>query len=349
MDIAAAYDARLFVTPEEALLWVLSRVGQWQGRRSELSKLSEWQEAQRDSQISPGDQVLSLIGERGIGKTWFLQYLAYGERRLSPTIYLDLEKRNEFSLPGKYVEAVEEAVHRECGDGPIILLLDNVPPQMDGHLRALEDAILRPHLTHRFSLVIMALIHPSHVCWRAPVLRGGEHYSMSPFQESQTRDQLQRLEQIGALRNGVMAHDLYEHSGGLPLLTYLLATWQPSTAFEFLLDHWFSGLPPAERERVQNYLEAVSVLDVLEHASIQRALEVYSHYRPEAKGFPAHAGGVRNVLQKYWLARPASDSPGRLVLIESVRRAAEQVLKEKDTTLHTLLQEVAQGTSEEQR
>jgi hypothetical protein len=292
--------------------------------------------------MAPGDQVLTLVGEHGAGKTWLLQYLSRDDEWLSSSaVYVDLARRAEFPLPADYARAVEAEVWAKCRNEGAVLLLDSVPAHLDEHLRALEDSILRPHLTHRSSLVLMALVHPSHVCWRAPALRGGERFYLPPFNEPQTREQVRRLAQVVPVRTGVEPSALQASSGGLPLLTYLLATHEQTEAFSLLLEYWFSRIPADERERVRNYLEAVCTLEVLEQAAIQRVLDVYLGYRPTAAGFPAHAGGVRNMLRKYWLSRPSPDAPGRIVLVESVRRAARQVLEARDAELYATLCQAA--------
>lgn len=346
MNIAVGYDPNLFVVPREAHRWLLEKVGTWREAASwGPAEPDKWSTAPSD--MAPGDQVLMLVGEHGAGKTWLLRHLAEQEQWAPATaVYLDLAKRLEVAQPSDYAQAAEAEVRARCGAGNAILLLDSVPAHLDEHLRALEDSVLRPHLSHRASLVVMALVHPSHVCWRAPALRAGEQYYLPPFNELQTRDQLQRLVRFVPVREGVEAAELQAASGGLPLLTYLLATHEQTEAFRLLLEYWFSRLPVDERECAWNYLEAVCVLDVLEHAPIQRVLEVYARHRPAAAGFPAHASGVRNMLRKYWLSRPAPDAPGRIVLVESVRRAATQVLQARDAELHTLLCQAARSASE---
>ena len=348
MDVALAYDGRLFVTPKEPCQWVHSSVKRWKSAHSSSS--GPWERlagSRQELALAPGDQVLLLVGEHGSGKTWLLRHLAESEQMLaSSSVYLNLDERHRFSGSADYVRAVEAQIQQHCGQEPAVLLLDAVPPQMDEYLRALEDAILRPQLMHRSSLVVMALMRPSLVCWCAPALRGGKVWFLGKFDDSMTAAQLQKLKQAGPILDDLDAQALQQLGGGLPLLTYLLASWPVREAFELLLEYWFSPLSGDERARARNYLDAVCVLDVLEHASIQRALEVYYHYLPDAGGFPAHAGGVRNILQKHWLARPAARTPGRLVLVESVQRAARQVLWARDSVLYQLLSEAVPDARE---
>jgi hypothetical protein len=344
MDKALAYEGRLFVTPKEPYQWLLSHLKRWKGAQpSSLTWLARHGGLQ--TPLAPGDHVLGLTGEHGIGKTWLLRYLAEEERRLaSQAVYLDLEERSRFSCSEDYVRAVEARIEQQCLDDRVVLLLDAVPPQMDAHLRALEETILRPCLQHRSALVIMALVRPSQSCWRAPALRGGYLLRLEPFDDAATAEQLQKLRKAGYVQVGVEAQALHASSGGLPLLSYLVASRSLAEAAELLLEYWFSPLPSLECACARNYLEAVCLLDSLEQASMQRALEIYYHYTPGAAGFPAHAGGVRNILQKHWLAHPAGQAPGRLVLVESVQRAAREVLKSRDWEMYQVLSRAAMGS-----
>jgi len=195
----------------------------------------------------------------------------------------------------------------------------------------------------RADLVVMALDHPSQVCWRAPALRGGESYALSLFEETESWDQLRRLKQKGLAREELDDQNVLEHASGLPLLTYLLATRERTDAFDLLLQHWFSRIPAEDCERMWNYTLAVSPLQVLEHVTIERMLEGYYRFLPEAAGYPAHPSGVRNALLKHWLARLVPGVPGRIALVPSVRRAAVELLKSTDLSLYIILNEMAQA------
>ena len=149
----------------------------------------------------------------------------------------------------------------------------------------------------------------------------------------------------GAIETSLDVAQVQIHSGGLPLLNYLLATQAELDAFSLLVDYWFSRIPGDERDRVLGYLEAVCTLDILEHVSIERSLEVYYRYWVGVSEHPLHPGGIRNLLRKYWLARPAYNKPGRIVLVDSVRHAVCQILQNRDAELYALLRESAQVTS----
>jgi hypothetical protein len=351
MDIAADYDAGLFVPPKDAHQWLLSRVQKWnKAQQAGSSKAKFWRPRHRGSPTAPGDQVLRLVGERGVGKTWLLQHLVERDNGMpAAAVYLNLAEREKFSKPKDFVRAVQNQVRQQCGNARAILLLDMVPSHLDEHLRALEDLVLKPHVTQRGSLVIMALIHPSRACWRAPALRGGESCWLLPFEQPQTRAQLRRLDRVKLIRYRLETSHIQDYSGGLPLLNYLLASRKERRAFELFLAYCFSRIPTDERNQVKTYLEAVCVLEVLEHATIQRALEVHRRCCPKAEGYPAQAGEVRNMLQKHWLARPTPGAPGRIVLVESVRRAAREVLKAQNAELYAALNEAAQAPKGGQR
>jgi hypothetical protein len=124
----------------------------------------------------------------------------------------------------------------------------------------------------------------------------------------------------------------------LPLLNYLLATRDEEESWEALLAYWLAGMPSDDRDRVRGYLEAVCTLDTLEHARIQRVLEVYARHQPDQDPRAAHPGDVRNMLRKYWLAQSLPESPGQIVLVDSVRRATREALKARDAELYAALE-----------
>jgi hypothetical protein len=322
------------VTPQEANEWVLSRLNGWQAK-------------DHRTPAGNGGQNLILSGERGVGKTWFLRSLSQGDSNLSRhVVYLDLEERANYPTAEAYVKAMKQRVRTRLDNSGSLLLLDSVPPHLDERLRALEAELLWSLVARRHTPVIMALIHPSQVCWRVPALRAGEICPLVPFEPAQTSEQLRRLEQAGLIREGMDRDTIQEHSDGHPLLNYLLATREEAEAYESLLEYWFSRVPDAERAQVRSYLDAVCTLDVLEHASIRKALEIFCSHRPGAVGCPAHPIGVSNLLRKHWLCQPLPDAPGRLVLVASVRRAARELLKAKDAELYAKLEELTRPKKE---
>jgi len=332
-EIAADYQTWLWVLPDGVYAWLLSKVEAWKAHR-------------RDADAAPAERLLFLVGERGVGKTWLLRHLAKDEPQVSPlAAYLDLEERAHFSSAERYVEVMHERVEQQLGDEGAVLLVDAVPPQMDEKLRMLEDSVLRPYATQRHALLIMALVHPAQVCWRTPAFQAGERWQCASFEYGQTRQHLQQLKRAGLTMNGTRPDTLQKASGGLPLLNYLLVTRDREEAFEALLTHSFSRVPMDERERVRFCLEAVCLLDSLEHTSIRRMMEIHCKYRPEAKEYPAHAAGALNLLRKYGLSQSAADSPGRMVLVGSVRRAAMELLKARDAGLYAELDKAARTPS----
>jgi hypothetical protein len=343
MDFVLNYDDDLFVPPQGIYRWVRSRVARWeQAQPQKDSTTRVWRARHYSLQTSSGDQVLSLVGERGIGKTWLLRRLAQDYKAAAPAaVYIDLEGRAGFSSPDHYVTTLKAQISERCGDGRALLLLDTVPPDMDDYLRTLEDEILMPHLLRQGSLVIMALVYPLRACWRAPVLRAEDRLPLLPFERLRTREQLRRLQQARLARASLEPSHVFESSGGLPLLNHLLATHDRIEAFELLLEYWLGKVPSDERGRVRGYLEAVCTLDVLEYVKMQQSLQLYSRYRAGGGRYSAHPIEVRNLLQKHWLAWSSPDSPGRIFVAESVRRATREVLKARDSELLARLQRAA--------
>lgn len=342
MEIAPEYGAQLFVTPTKAYRLILSKVQRWKEAQPKGTLRDKiWRARHRSLQTAPGDQVLGIVGERGGGKTWLLRHLAEDESRVSPVaLYLDLEKRTDFTSPEDYARTIAEQVRERRGNSRAVLLLDSLPPYLDKYLRALEDTVLKPELMHRGALVIMALVHPTRVCWRAPALRGAERCMLPLFDETQTREQLWQLHKAGVTQEKLKASWVQESGGGLPLFNYLLATRERLDACEALQEHWLARIPAADRYRVRNYLEAVCTLDSLDHAKIQRALEVYNRHHPDDGRHPAHPGDVRNMLRKHWLARSMPESPGRLELVDSIRRATREVLRAREAELYVDLEAI---------
>jgi hypothetical protein len=142
-------------------------------------------------------------------------------------------------------------------------------------------------------------------------------------------------------RKGLKVSHVQKSSGGLPLLNYLLVTRDGVESHKALLEHWLSRVPADDRDRVRSCLEAVCILDTLEHAKIQRALEVVQRHHPARWKVPLHPGDVRNTLRKHWLARPMPDAPGRIVVVDSVRRATQEVLQAQDAELYAALEAIA--------
>jgi hypothetical protein len=208
-------------------------------------------------------------------------------------------------------------------------------------LRAFEDAVVEPHVAQQGSLLVMALTHPSRLPWRAPSLLGGASCWLLPFEQPQTRAQLQRLDSLGLVSRKLAPSYVQDYSGGLPLLNYLLVRWERRQAFELMLATCFSQIPSDDQIRVRSYLEATCVLEVLEHGPIQRVFEVYRRHRPHARAYPTQTGMIRGLLQKHGFARPERAALGRIALVESVRRAAREVLKAQDAELCAALNEVA--------
>jgi hypothetical protein len=103
------------------------------------------------------------------------------------------------------------------------------------------------------------------------------------------------------------------------------------------LEYWLVGIPTDDRDRVRSCLEAVCTLDSLEHVKIQRALETYRRHQPKAGKYPSHPGDVRNILRKHGLAHSMPESPGRIVLVDSMRRATQEVLQARSSKLYAAL------------
>jgi hypothetical protein len=297
-----------------------------------------------------------LVGERGIGKTWLLRHLATDGGDISClAVYLDLEQRAEFSRPQHYVAAMQKRIDRRARESRAILLLDSVPTDLDENLRALEEMVLRPQLLQEGAMVIMAPVNPARDCWRTAALRGGARIELSLFEVAQTGEQLSRLRLAGLATRQWKTSALQDYSGGLPLLNHLLACSGPGPAYGYLLDYVLAQVPADQRRAVRGYLEALCVLEVLEQAKMERALRVYYQLKgwqsidgnpsPELRATGA-AVLVRHQLQRHCLARSVPGAPGRVHLVDSVRRATREVLKQQDPDLYAATNAAAHGSRE---
>jgi len=172
-------------------------------------------------------------------------------------------------------------------------------------------------------------------------LQGAERCLLPPFEEAQTNEHLRRLRKARIAKGTLKATHLQETSRGVPLLNYLLATRDKPESWNALLEYWLADVPTDDRDQVRSYLEVVCTLDTLEHAKIQKALDIYNHHQPQGAVNSAHPGHVRNMLRKYWLARPMSESPGRIVLVNSIQRATREILEARDSVLYAELEAIA--------
>jgi hypothetical protein len=297
-----------------------------------------------------------LVGERGIGKTWLLRHLATDDGAIScRAVYLDLDERAEFSRPQDYVVAMQKRIDRRAREGRAILLLDSVSPDLDDGLRALEEMVLRPQLLQMGAMVIMAPVNPARDCWRTPALRGGARIELCLFEGTQTGEQLSKLRLAGLVTRKWKTSALQDYSGGLPLLNHLLACSGPGPAYGYLLDYVLARVPADQRQVVRGYLEALCVLEVLEQAKMERALRVYCQLKgwQSIDGNPSaglRAKGVavlvRHQLQRHCLARSVPGAPGRIQLVDSIRRATREVLKQQNPDLYAAMNAAAHGSRE---
>jgi hypothetical protein len=85
-------------------------------------------------------------------------------------------------------------------------------------------------------------------------------------------------------------------------------------------------------------------LEVLEQEPMERVLGLHRRLRSWGNGVPAHASQVRSTLREHWLARSVPDAPGRIILVESVRRAARELLKVRDPELFVAINELVYST-----
>jgi hypothetical protein len=161
----------------------------------------------------------------------------------------------------------------------------------------------------------------------------------------ETRAQLGLLDDAGLARQRTTAAALQDYGGGLPLLNYLLARWQGVHGHSLLLEYVLSRVPAESLQLVRSCLDAVCVLEVLEHEPVEKVLRLYRRLQTGDDGTLVHAVQVRSVLRQHWLARAAPGMPGRIILVESVRRAAREVLRARDPEAFVLMNEAIYGTA----
>jgi hypothetical protein len=181
--------------------------------------------------------------------------------------------------------------------------------------------------------VIAALINPHRVY--SPSLQSAEQCSLSAFDEAMTDQQMICFRQNGLLEETYPdSRSLLEDSKGIPMLNYLLSTRERGEAFSQFLAYCVTDIPLDDRIILQEYLNMVCMLPELDNASIRTMVGIYAkHCSSEINCSPFK---LRNLLMFYGLA---TDIFGKCIINESVRYAAQEVLKADNPTLYNVLHE----------
>lgn len=299
-------------------------------RRLILHKIETWE---RMDIPTPRDQVFSLKGDPGNGKTWLLRYLAATK---SSTVFLNLEQRKGVSTVREYMTQVKASMGDNWGRR-VVLLLDEVPVERDEYINVVEDQVLRPHLVVHHSLFLMVPIRPRKVCWDTPELCSPEWFEMEPFQEKETAEQVRRLRNASRFAKTKQSGDdiarIQAGSCGLPLLNRLLLSFDRLEALNHYVEHCLLRVPPQQRGLVRSDLETTCLLDVLETNRIDKAIAAYWSCRGSPTLEKVTCLGVRNRLVDYGLTRDRG-TDAHLILVPAVQNAVRECLQAQSPELY---------------
>ena len=326
------------------------------GRDTQLTFVRKKAEALRS-----GDRVerrtIIFTGERAIGKSWLLQRLAELLAELGFTVFrvdlkvyankpktdkpdeevaianilLDLHRVwGEKQSPGgaslaELSRNVLEVVRKHLPQKPLTVCVDHVYESNWELLAALEEYVLGPLAIEPRVLMILAgrgRLYP----FKTPELRlKVDTEELRPFSLDETIEQLQVQHEARV----PLAEKIHAISGGNPGANDLLAQHpeEPAQALNEVLTGMLEPVPPEQRQKVREYLEALCVLNAFDEERIPPMFAEY-YVDPAYKNWTyAQARQARELLTESAFARWDADRGG-YVLHDMPRKLLEQYLRE---------------------
>jgi hypothetical protein len=173
-----------------------------------------------------------------------------------------------------HTDRLVEYIRDRYTDRAIVLLLDGVFEAETHLLDLLERHLLGPlSALPRVLIVLVGRCRP--YPWVSPNLRMHTiERKLDSFPEEDVLEQLARLSARHFVDDDIEARqrEIVEYGGGLPLSTVLVAQRQ---SLEIVVQQLLQGIPGPERSLVQEYKEALCVLDGFRDDHVLPMLEVY--------------------------------------------------------------------------
>jgi len=337
------------------------------GREDQLAEVRK-----KAEKLSAGEQeerrTVIFTGERAIGKSWLLQRLAELLAELGFTVFrvdlkayankpktdkpdeevavanilLDLHRLwGEKQSPGgaslaELSRNVLEVVRKQLPEKPLAVCVDHVYESNWNLLAALEEYVLGPLAIEPRVLIILAgrgRLYP----FKTPELRlKVEPEELVPFSLDETIEQL-TVQHKAAVP---LAEKIHAISGGNPGANDLLAQHPeaPALALDEVLEGMLDPVPPEQRQKVREYLEALCVLNAFDEERIPPMLAIYYNDPETYDNWKyAQARDARELLTRWAFARWDADQGG-YVLHDMPRRLLEQYLRKAHPNLWCDLQ-----------
>ncbi|GEM_PF-2740689 len=309
-----------------------------------------WEATPRLPEATPRlpERVFAVSGPFGIGKTWFLRYIAAGaakETNFSRALcrayaaqYIDWrEAFAQGTTRRAFVSQKKRAI--EAASQPLCLCVDNIPGR-DGaceDLSAFEEVLYQA--LERGAFLVLAQEHPRYRGWshKIPAV-GTEPYILGEF----TRE--------GAAALPGPKQDTYELTLGHPYLIHLLAEHPYPEACHILIQDWLKDRDLLQdREKI---LEVAYPLSLIPPSAPDWPKKKHDAWRVAAKQ-PAPSEpsewdtilSLKLVEKLQWLTFKEHEgkTPRYPLWYSPIQRCLQERLKEEKPELYRELQSTLQG------
>lgn len=305
-------------------------------------------------------RTIIFYGQRGSGKSWLLQELAYQLQDWAQVLshYLDLQKLvvqmpdQGATVVSDALQAIDRVVTERIGEpaaslaptsgpdqwatllvdhvqalpGPLVLLVDHVEEADKTLLETLEAHLLAP-LSNAIQALLVLAGRGRGYPWKSPELRlRAQHWDLETFSLPDTHSQIAR--QIPA--SVPTAQEVQELSAGYPWTNYLLAR-SASAEWAQVLDQIADQMLAGYTE-LRPYLEALCVLRAFDEPRMPELLESYKDGWPDQRWDHLACRRIRERLTRAALIRWRQEAGG-YVIDEALRPILEKGLLLRDGEL----------------
>ncbi|MDM8520658.1 AAA family ATPase [Anaerolineales bacterium HSG6] len=314
------------------------------------------------SDKEPDIRIITFSGQRGIGKSWLLKQIAHLLTERYPNkvkVFVDdlkdydqqnpatsivsilqkfqqtiLQERISKTTPAemsrKIIQALQTTQFRD--NIPLVVLLDTVHEADWQLLDAIEEYLLGPLALEKQVLIVMTGRGRPYRWKSWPLRFNVEQHDLPPFNRHDTKEQLRRLDETLVEQSDY----IYTRSQGAPLVTYALSQDDDvAKAINMMLEVITDS---TERQRFQQYFEALCVLRSFDEERIEGMLSIYDK-ESEGWSFPK-ARDVRKKIVALAFASWDNDEQA-YVLDPLIKKLIEQYLKETQPSKWAYLQRAA--------